>query len=257
MRTGARYVPYTNKSLTDHSHALLEEAQKAAVNGDAQGMIEALAGSGFLDGLVGRLTAQWRCQFGEAEIRDIVAHSVDKAFDAISQGKPVRHLGGWLWKIATNEMNDCWQNDHRSRVDVADIDRRYASATPVTENERAEIDRHRDLCRNEAIRLARRLLPQIGEGQVREVITLVIDAAEQGVPHLPASQIAESLGIGADAARTLLSRGFRRLRRAAQKEGIEWPDGMAPDDLDDLDAFHDHVGQQEDVGEQEDCSDAE
>lgn len=239
-------MPYRNKPLIDRGHALLAEAQAAAKKRDAHGMIAALAGSGFIDGLVGRLTARWGRQLGQSEIRDIVAQAIDEAFDAISQGKTVSNLGGWLWKTASNAIADCWQKDHKARVDTGHVDRNYQRPTPITVMERAEVDRHRDQCRDEAIKIARRLLPKIGEGQVRDVMNLVIDAVEQGVPDLPPSQIADTLGIGPDSARTLLSRGFKRLQRAARDEGIEWPDSIAPDDLDDLDALHNHVREQED-----------
>jgi hypothetical protein len=99
-------VPYRNNPLIDQGHALLAEAQAAASRGDPHGMIAAQTRSHFMDGLVGRLTAQWGRQLGQAEIRDVVAQAVDKAFDAISQGKPIGNLGGWLWKATSSAQSN-------------------------------------------------------------------------------------------------------------------------------------------------------
>jgi DNA-directed RNA polymerase specialized sigma24 family protein len=176
----------------------------------------------------------------------VVAQTVDKAFDAISQGRPVTNLGGWLWKASCNAVSDLWNEHHRGRINGDDLDRNYRQPVPVTDSERAVIDDHRDKCRNEAISVARRLLPKIGEGQIRDVMGLVIDAVEQQVPDLPASQIADALGIGEDSVRTLLSRGFKRLRRAAADEGVAWPDDLKYEELDGIEALHTHIPYQED-----------
>ena len=197
-------MPFRNKHLIQQGLALLTQAQQAARRGDAHGMIEALAGSGYLDGLVGRLTAGWGNQIGQAELRDIVAETVDKAFDAIAQGKTVTNLGGWLLKVAENATRDHWKAHHKGRVEDAELDGNYRRPAPVTDSERRVIDGHADRCRDEAVAIARRLLPKIGEGQIREVMALVIDAVEQGLPELPPAQIAATLGIGEDSARTLL-----------------------------------------------------
>ena len=52
---------------------------------------------------------------------------------------------------------------------------------------------------------------------------LVIDAAEDRLPDLPSSDIAEALGISKKAARALVSRGMTRLRRLAEQEGVATP----------------------------------
>ena len=83
------------------------------------------------------------------------------------------------------------------------------------------------------IRIARELLPKVGEGQVRDVMELLIDAVEDGLPDLPPSDIAKALGIKENAARALLSRGTKRLRRLAEERGVE-----IPTDLDETDTYH-------------------
>ncbi len=68
--------------------------------------------------------------------------------------------------------------------------------------------------------MARELLPRIGYGQVVDVMEILIDAVENELPDLPAADIAEQLDISAAAARTLVSRGLKRLRRLADQEGV-------------------------------------
>ena len=49
---------------------------------------------------------------------------------------------------------------------------------------------------------------------------ILIDAAENELPDLPAVDIAEQLDISKAAVRTLVSRGLKRLRRLAEEEGV-------------------------------------
>lgn len=188
-------------------------------------MIEALTASGFLFGLVRRLQRQWPT-LPPIEIDDCVAAAVDSAFAAISGGKAVRKLGAWLWKAAANTAQDRWRAEYAGRVgDETGID---GLAAPDAEDERTRTEREAldDLRRAEAIRLARELLPRIGEGQVVDVMELVIDAAAQELPDLPASEIADALGISEGSARKLVSRGLQRMRREAERAGIEMPEGL-------------------------------
>ncbi len=86
--------------------------------------------------------------------------------------------------------------------------------------------------RREGIRIARELLPQIGEGQLRDVMELVIGAAEDRLPDLPSSDIADALGISKNVARALVSRGMTRLRRLAEQRGVAPPADLPGVDMD-------------------------
>ncbi|WP_420346546.1 RNA polymerase sigma factor [Pelagibius sp.] len=207
------------------SDDLFTVARKAAEDRQPDRMIEALAASGFLDGLVRRLDAKWG-QLPRMDIEDTVAKAVDGAYDALTQGRAIRSLGAWLWKAADNQANDRWRDDHSLRAaGDGDIDG-IPGETPSTDAERLDREELAEHRRAEAIRLARRLLPRIGQGQVVSVMELVIDAVEHGVPDLSPADIGDALGISSDAARTLLGRGFSRLRREARREGITFPDDL-------------------------------
>jgi hypothetical protein len=97
-----------------------EVAKQAAARGEPHRMLEALALSGFLDGLVRSLSTKW-ARMPEDEVKDCIALAVDKTYQAISQGRSVRDLGAWLWKIADNTVTSykmCLQAPLEGRTDL-------------------------------------------------------------------------------------------------------------------------------------------
>ena len=210
---------------------LLERAQQAVNRSNVVDMLQALAASRYLDGLTRRLQKKWGRSLPYTEVDDCIAQSVDAACAAVSQGRPIRSLGAWLWKSADKISDDRWRSDYGRRIEFDDDTAPAAPDTNETEREREKRQELEEMRRREAIRIARELLPRIGDGQVRDVMELVIDAAEDRLPDLPASSIADALGISNNAARALVSRGMKRLRRLAEQEGVE-----APTDLPDTDA---------------------
>ena len=189
-------------------------------------MLEALEASRYLDGLRRRLQKDWGRRLPREQVDDCVAQAVDAACANAFEGRSIRSLGAWLWKAAKNTANDAWQLDYSRRVNLDDANMAVFGEADETPADREERRKLRALRRKEGIRIARELLPRIGEGQVLDVMALVIDAVEDGLPDLPASSIAEALGISSNAARALVSRGLKRLRRVAEQEGIEIPTAL-------------------------------
>ena len=214
----------------DKAAELLQSAQDAQNQGDVVGMLSALTESRFLDGLKQRLQRQWSDSLPLIELDDCVAQAVDAACTAGFEGRRVRNLGPWLWKTATNMANDRWSLDYALRDDFDGTIRQTVADAGDTDTEREERRELEEFRRKEAVRIARELLPRIGGGQILGVMKLVIDAVEGRLPDLPASLIAETLGISASAVRKLISRGLRRLSRLAEQEGVEFP--MALPDTD-------------------------
>lgn len=213
----------------DNAARLLEEAQQAVNRGDPVEMLDALTASGYLDGLTRRLQQKWGGSLPPPEVDDCIAQAVDVACASVFEGRSIRSLGAWLWKVATNTADDKWRLDYAHRVYLDDASLSVGVGDGETFPERAEGE---EVLRKEAIRIARELLPRIGEGQVVDVMEIVIDAAENRIPDLPASFIAEALGIQDNAARTLVSRGLKRLRRLAEQEGVEMPTDLPETDTD-------------------------
>ena len=210
------------------SKAKLLEAQQAVNRGDVIGMLKALTESRYLDGLTRRLKHKWVDSLPSSVVDDCVAQAVDAACHTAFKGQKIRNLGGWIWKTATNIAEHIWHEEYASRQDFSDS--MLVGEVKETISDRLRRDELEDACRKKAIRVARELLPRLGEGQIHNVMELVIDAAANEIPDLPASSIAESLGITESAARSLVSRGLRRLRRLAEQEGVEMPTDLPETD---------------------------
>ena len=218
---------------------LLERAQDAVNRGDVFAMLEALTASRYLDGLTRRLQEKWGGSLPWNEVDDCIAQSVDEACAAVSRGRPIRSLGAWLWKAADNIANDRWRSDYGRRAKFDDDAVPTAVDGIETEGERERRQELEEARRRGAIRIARELLPRFGDGQMRDVMELVIDAAEDGLPDLPAPSIADALGITNNAARSLVSRGMKRLRMLAEREGAEDPTDLQEFDPDVEEEEHD------------------
>ena len=211
---------------------LLERAQQAVNRGDVVEMLRALTASGYLDGLTRRLQEQWGRSLPSTEVDDCIAQAVDAACAAVFTGRTIRSFGAWLWKLAQNFADDRWRSDYAHRTDSDDTTVLAVPDPGETDREREKREELEEARHGEAIRLARELLPRIGGGQILDVMEIVIDAAEDRLPDLPASSIAEALGISKNAARTLVSRGMKRLRRLAEQEGVEVPTSLPETDTD-------------------------
>ena len=190
-------------------------------------MLEALFASRFPDGLKRRLHKQWGQRIPGVELDECVAVAIDAAYQAAGDGKASRDLGAWLWKVANNTAHDKWTADYGKR-DASFDGYDDIEAEPETSSEdRAAADALAEHRRKEALRLAREMLPRIGTGQIVDVMELVIDAASRRDADLSAATIADVLGISEAAARTLTSRGLARLRREAEKAGVEFPEEIS------------------------------
>ena len=212
------------------SKAKLLEAQQAVNRGDVIGMLKALTESRYLDGLTRRLKHKWADSLPSSIVDDCVAQAVDAACDTAFKGQKIRNLGSWLWKTATNIAEHIWHEEYASRQDFNDTLLVGEVKETISDSDRLRRDELEETRRKKAIRVARELLPRVGEGQILDVMELVIDAAANEIPDLPASSIAESLGITESAARSLVSRGLRRLRRRAEQEGVEMPTDLPETD---------------------------
>ena len=217
----------------DASTEQLRLAESAAMRGDALGTIDALARSSFLDGLTRRIQARWS-SLPPHEVDNCVAAAVDDVFDLISKGKSVKNLGGLLYNIVLRRASDRWADDYRLRGSGLPSDHSPA-VVEESPKARAERDARADARRTTAVRLARAMLPRIGQGQVIAVMEVLIDAVAQGDPDLTAEGVAEVVGISPASTRSLMSRGLKRMRELAEQDGsADLMDSMdVTEDLDD------------------------
>ena len=80
--------PSATATAHDRAQDLLIVAQNAANARDAKAMAEALAASGYLDGLVRRLERRWP-NLPREDVEDCIGEAVNGAFEAVSAGRTV------------------------------------------------------------------------------------------------------------------------------------------------------------------------
>ena len=208
----------------------LEKAAQLAAEGDAEGAIRTTLDSGYPNGLVnGRLADRYSRVSRDVRM-EAVAEGIAALHDAITKGTPVPRPGGYLLKVADRicAQEQRLQEQQATTDGLSDHDLLHARA-PWADSEDAVVRARR---RTAALRLARSLLPRLGQQRAQEVMGYVFDSVEHGTVDIPSQEIAQALDMSDDVVRQSLSRGFRRLARLAAEEGL---DVQASDLLDDPD----------------------
>jgi DNA-directed RNA polymerase specialized sigma24 family protein len=219
----------------------LEEATALAGGGDAEGAVRALLASGYPNGLVkGSFLADRYSRVPAAVRAEAVAEGVAAMHEAITRGTPVPRPGGYVLKVAevVCAAEQRRQEQHLPTEGLSDRDL-LAAGSPWADGGDPELRERR---RGAALTLARELLPRLGQQRAQAVMGYVFDAVERGVVDLPSRDIAEALGMSDQVVRQSLSRGFRRLARLAEEEGL---DVRAADLGEDLDFDPDHPEEEE------------
>ena len=209
----------------------LEKAAQQAAAQDAEGAIRTILDSGYPNGLVkGRVLADRYSRVSRDVRAEAVAEGLAALHTAITKETPVPHPGGYVLKVADRicAQEQRMQEQQASSDGLLDHDLLDARA-PWADNEDFVIHAKR---RSAALRLARSMLPRLGQQRAQEVMGFLFDAVERGAVNVPSQEIAQALGMSDDVVRQSLSRGFRRLARLASDEGL---DVQASDLLDDPD----------------------
>jgi DNA-directed RNA polymerase specialized sigma24 family protein len=220
--------------------AALQRAANAAKAHDAKGMLQALFESGALDGLFRRLRSQWR-RLPEDDIDFAIAEAVDVVYQNVTDRKPVYNLLTLLWKVAYRRACDYhearkkeWPTDPNAPCFQNLPDTRTGSeeSEGVAPEEADEEDSARR--RSRALAIARSLLPRLGQTNVQRVMAYIFDAVEADRRDVPNEEIGDALGLSPDTVRASKSRGFNRLQRIAQEEGLAAsgfePEAIVPQD---------------------------
>jgi DNA-directed RNA polymerase specialized sigma24 family protein len=188
----------------------LLRARQAAQDRDAARALELLAESGFLDGLVRRVQGAYPDFEGE----EIVATGVGRLYVRIADtGKrPLQTADAYLLKavfgLAKDEA-DRRRDEREAALEHDQLAHRHEGDAPS-----------REVLRNEAVRVARPLLPRLGQENVQAVMAVVLDAVEEGEFVSP-SEIGELLDLAPNTVSKTIERGIRRLGRVAQEAGVE------------------------------------
>ena len=197
----------------------LKRAAACAKAGDPVGMVTVLAEDHAMDGFHRQFSRRYNRLPGTV-IEEAIAKATDKAYAQIQAGKKITSLAAWLWKVIENELNDAWTREYKYNATYdesrhAEAVRSHSAGGP---EEQEEIDR--GLLRTEAIRVAREIIPTLGQTNLVKVMTVVIDAVEAGVEDLSHGAIGKALDLNPATVRVLVYRGFDRLTRAARTRGL-------------------------------------
>ncbi|MEM8974838.1 MAG: hypothetical protein AAGD43_22495 [Pseudomonadota bacterium] len=84
----------------------------------------------------------------------------------------------------------------------------------------AEPPLEHEAVRREAFKIVRQLLPRLGQKNAQAVMELILEAAEQHQMELTDQQIADTLGLTVDNVKKARQRGFQRLARIVDEEGL-------------------------------------
>jgi DNA-directed RNA polymerase specialized sigma24 family protein len=203
---------------------LLKKAAEAGAAGNEAGMLAALVASGLLAGLKRRLVARARERGNYLQPDDVdfaLTQATTTLYENLRDGKYITHVGAFLLKVADCRVVD-WFRDACELTDPASIaghpvndDKTILDKLIAEENEQEDVDSLAK--RRHAFQLARKLLPQLGQTNVQDVMAYVLEATENGAECITDSDIADALGITPETAKKSRQRGFARLSRIVKE----------------------------------------
>ncbi len=204
--------------LTAQEREALAAATTAAKNGDPKGMLAGLYQSSYLAGLVRQLGARWT-RLSTVDVEQVIAEALDALFEAVKNRTDVKNIPAYLWKVC--HYRAIKRNDDLERqvqMSSSQIDAQYSDGVDESDDSDPEMDEKR--MREEALRIARGLLPRLGQRNVQAVMEYIFDAIEADMEEIPNNEIEEALGLTPDTVRQSRSRGFRRLERICREDGL-------------------------------------
>jgi hypothetical protein len=197
-----------NETPHDELEAARKRAQAAAGSGDTVALFKELCTAGLLDGIWRWVRSNWS-RLSDDEIDVVVSKAVDELLAAVHKRQPINDVLAYIGRTA---------------ITIGGHHNAAAEAPIPTLVDDDEIERREELAARRlkyGVQIARRLLPRLGRGQIVPVMRYVIECIENEVPFTGPEEISRELGIPVATVRTLLWRGFDRLRTAASEEGLE------------------------------------
>jgi DNA-directed RNA polymerase specialized sigma24 family protein len=196
-------------------HHHLKLAVEAAQRGDVRSFVLELAASHALDGVLTSLHRQWpRVEVSAVEA--IVAEAADALYEKIAVDHGVvGNASAYLWGTARNIVCKRYE---AGVLDTVPLTEGLGLSVPAPDE---SDDRDVDALRDEALRRARALLPGLGQETVQRVMAYIFEGVEKGDMFLDNAAIGAALGLTTLTVRRSMSRGFQRLKEAAQREGID------------------------------------
>ncbi len=202
----------------------LNRAVDAGIAGDVRKYLEELAVGPTLDGVVNGLRRRWP-DADEAVVHDAVADASDALYTRLSEGVRVLNPGAFLWGAAKNQLLK-WQKE-RQDARERQVPLTEECPAPRAIQDDPSGDDPSPERRREALRVARGLLPRLGQQNVQRVMGFIFDGIEADELYLDNATIADALGLSIETVRRVKNRGWERLEREARKAGIPLPEAVA------------------------------
>lgn len=209
--------------MDEAARQALNRAVEAGIAGDVRKYLEELAGGSVFDGVVNGLRRRWP-DADEAVLHDVMADATDALYTRLAEGVRVLSPGAFLWGAAKNQLlkwqrgrQDARQREVSLEGDYPDL---RSTGDDPSEDE-PPIERRR-----EALRVARGLLPRLGQQNVQRVMGFILDGVEADELYLDNATIADALGLSIETVRRVKNRGWERLEREARKAGIALPEAV-------------------------------
>jgi len=188
--------------------ALLQQAKEAAAEGDLEVMLACLHSSAVLDGLY-RYHARIHRRAPPSVIEKAIAAAVQALEARAYSGQRIDDPGAFLWKVCERRMKDAMRANPPPVDPWDDEDDVPTEPRAVSEN-RLE----------EAVKVARSLLPLIRSERQRQFIEVHLDAIQEGIYFTSDEELGDLLGITPQYVQVLRHRAFSRWRRLAQENGL-------------------------------------
>ena len=203
----------SDQTSSSDAQAHIESAVEAAKAGDPVAMLEALFATPALDGAKRWLQRRWQhLASDDAKANDALSDAVDSLYAWIRQGRHVSNPVAWLMKVAdrvASKQHTLLEAEAATAPMVID----QIPADPKSKLDPGEL-------RKRALEIARSMLPKLGQENIRNVMSFLFDAVEQGCGDISNVEIGEALGLLPNTVAKLKGRGFARLERAARDDGI-------------------------------------
>jgi hypothetical protein len=205
---------------------LLKAAHDAAVAGNFYGMMEALVSSRFLEGLYRQMQWKWPT-YQPDEVATLVGQAIDAFYLQAKAGRRIGSASGYIFKTLQKLAADESERRERENQFVP------AEAELVLYNVHRGKNYHNSVPRDdlvrEALRIARDLLPGIGEITLRQVGEFYLDAIAKGIAHLDDEALAAAIDKNLETAKRLRRRFLERLTSRAKDAGIRLEAIFGPD----------------------------
>jgi hypothetical protein len=205
---------------------LLKVAHDAAVAGNFYSMMEALVSSRLLEGFYRYMQWKWP-KYQPDDVATLIGQAIDAFYLHAKAGRRIGNASGYIFKTLQKFAVD--ENVRRERENefvTAEAELVLYQAHQG-KNYRNSVPRE-DLVK-EALRIARNLLPSIGEITLQQVGEFYLDAVAKGIMHLDDHALADAINKDLETAKRLRRRFLERLTSRARDAGIRLEAIFGPD----------------------------